>query len=165
MVINLEQKKVKTKLVRNHFDLRFILNYNRCIDFYKHPFFLSGYNCRSVHVFIMTGKSTSPGIVMCPIVVGLEKHASENPPPARRHDMREGKGTSPLWGEDFHDKNIFTSCACIFNYILLACGPNYLIVSYSVDLMQKLFLCMNFNSSCLRFKDTVYFSQVDVKFE
>ena len=28
MIMNLEQKKIKTKLVWNHFDLKFILNYN-----------------------------------------------------------------------------------------------------------------------------------------
>ena len=33
MVINLEQKKIKTKLVENHFDLRLVLNYN--IDMQK----------------------------------------------------------------------------------------------------------------------------------
>ena len=34
MVMNLEEKKIKTKLVWNQFDLRFILNYNTYFLFY-----------------------------------------------------------------------------------------------------------------------------------
>ena len=35
MVINLEQRKIKIKLVWNHFDLKFILNYNTCLRWHK----------------------------------------------------------------------------------------------------------------------------------
>ena len=57
-----------------------------------------------------------------------ETHEQNHPHPARRHDVREG-GASPC-----EKKNVFV-CACMFNYTLLACEPNYLIVSYSIHVV------------------------------